>query len=136
MTTYISAELRRTVYNRAEGRCEYCLINEKYSVKRHEVDHIYAEKHGGETQEENLCLSCFMCNRYKGSDMASLDPETNEATFLFHPRRDVWTEHFEIQDAVIIPLTQTARATANLLHFNDKERIAEREVLIKLGRYP
>lgn len=80
--------LRRLVYARANGRCEYCYIPERFTVKRHELDHIYAEKHGGQTDEHNLCLSCVDCNRYKGSDLASLDPLTNEPDWLYHPRRD------------------------------------------------
>ncbi len=37
----------------------------------HEVDHNYAEKHGGETSEDNLCLSCWICNRLKVTDLCS-----------------------------------------------------------------
>ncbi|WP_408103981.1 HNH endonuclease [Tolypothrix campylonemoides] len=31
-----------------------------------------AVKHGGETTAENLALSCLSCNRYKGSDFATI----------------------------------------------------------------
>ena len=43
---YIPEALRRLVRERANERCEYCLFHERYTVKRHEIDHIYAEKHG------------------------------------------------------------------------------------------
>jgi len=52
-------------------------------------------KHGGQTIEENLALCCALCNRYKGSDIASIDPETGLLTLLFHPRLDRWGKHFE-----------------------------------------
>ncbi|MCC6802795.1 MAG: HNH endonuclease, partial [Anaerolineae bacterium] len=67
--TYVSAELRREVRERAHLRCEYCRLHEEDAFWTHQVDHIYAEKHGGETAEDNLCLSCADCNRYKGSDL-------------------------------------------------------------------
>ena len=63
--TAISNNLRDLVYNRAHGKCEYCLLGETYTIKKHEIDHIIAEKHGGDTSEDNLCLSCFGCNRHK-----------------------------------------------------------------------
>jgi 5-methylcytosine-specific restriction endonuclease McrA len=58
------------------------------AYKQHEGDHVVAEKHGRTTLEANLCLSCFDCNRHKGSDLASLDVETGNIILLFHPRRD------------------------------------------------
>lgn len=135
--TYISAVLRRLVYDRANGRCEYCLLAEKYTIKRHEADHIYAEKHGGATVDANLCLSCFDCNRYKGSDLCSIDESTGEIITLFHPRNDVWEDHFRLmKDGRIEPLTARGRVTVKLLNFNTDERVEERRILIRLNRYP
>lgn len=103
----------------------------------HEVAHIEAEKHGGTTTEDNLCLSCFHCNRYKGSDIASRDPETGELVALYHPRRDVWLEHFRLEKGGHIePLTPQGRATVRLLQFNTPVRIEQRERLMRLNRYP
>jgi hypothetical protein len=51
-----------------------------------EIDHIIAEKHRGVTAADNLCLACYRCNSFKGSDIASADPLTGNAAFLFHPR--------------------------------------------------
>ncbi|MBI5667267.1 MAG: HNH endonuclease [Chloroflexi bacterium] len=136
MKKYISVELRRFVFDRAKGQCEYCLIHDDDGLWPHEIDHIYAEKHGGETIESNLCLSCDACNRYKGSDLASLDPESSEPVFLFHPRRDVWSDHFRLNDSIIEPLTPKGRATDRLLKLNLQERLDERTILIEIGRYP
>jgi hypothetical protein len=72
--TYFPESLRQQVRERAQGNCECCLLHERYALKTHEVDHIRAEKHGGMTELENLCLSCFECNRQKGSDLSSVDP--------------------------------------------------------------
>src|SRR5574340_672653 len=133
--TYISESLRRIIYERAGGRCEYCLIHDEDVYMPHEIDHIYAEKHGGETSEANLCLSCAICNRHKGSDLASLDPETGKVTPLYHPRLDRWEEHFQFDGASIEGRTPIGRATVRLLRFNTPERLLDRQELIRLGRY-
>lgn len=73
--TYIPIALRRLVYERAEGCCEYCLMPETAVFATHEIDHILAQKHGGKTEANNLALACALCNKYKGSDLASLDEE-------------------------------------------------------------
>lgn len=135
MTT-IAEELRHLVYVRAKGRCEYCLIHNRFRGNRYEVDHIRAQKHGGKTIAENLCLSCVKCNRYKGSDLSSVDPLTDQYEYLFNPRLDNWDEHFKIEEGRIEPLTPRARATTFLLHFNDKMFIEERLELIEEGVYP
>jgi hypothetical protein len=101
----------------------------------HQVDHIIAEKHGGLTETDNLALACAICNKYKGSDIASIDPEVYEVVRLFHPRRDSWNEHFALSNAEIIPLTAVGRVTKTLLQFNRVERITERDLLIKAGIY-
>ena len=71
MTSYISAELRRHVIERAERLCEYCLIHTEDTFFGCEVDHILSEKHGGPTEAANLALACMPCNRAKGTDIGS-----------------------------------------------------------------
>lgn len=71
-SSYISVELRRFVYDRAQGYCEYCLIHETITLIRHQFDHVIAEKHGGLTNPDNLALCCAICNKHKGSDLTSL----------------------------------------------------------------
>ena len=131
--TYIAVALRQLVYDRAEHCCEYCLIPEIAVLFGHQVDHIIAEKHGGLTDADNLALACIVCNKYKGSDIASIDLETNEVIRLYHPRRDIWHEHFVLSDAKILPLSAIGRVTSNLLQLNRAERIAERKLLIAAG---
>ena len=135
-TTYISVALRRQVYERAEGCCEYCRIPEAATFAVHEIDHIIAEKHGGSTTEDNLALACTICNKYKGSDLASLDPETGEIIGLYHPRQDKWAEHFQIQGAELIHVTVKGLVTIKLLQLNRREKVAERQVLIQAGIFP
>ena len=134
-TTYISASLRRRVHSRAGNRCEYCLLPQDAAFFRHEPDHIIAEKHGGETTADNLALACFDCNRFKGSDIASLDPATGELVPLFNPRMEAWTDHFEVAEGQIVPLTLVGRVTERLLKLNLPERVEVRELLARANLY-
>ena len=136
MTTHISDALRREVADRAGQRCEYCRVHQADRLFAHEIDHIVAEKHGGQTQSDNLSLACAECNRFKGSDLCSLDTETQTIVALFHPRRERWTAHFRSTDGVIEALTPTGRVTARLLQFNRLDAIDRRRSLTKQGRYP
>lgn len=134
--TYIPENLRRLVRQRANGYCEYCLLDETVTQISHEIDHIIAEKHRGTTVESNLTYACFDCNRHKGTDYGSFDPETEEHTMLFNPRMDRWNDHFRLNGGIIEPLTATGRVTVFLMRFNDPSRVAERAVLIAANLYP
>jgi hypothetical protein len=127
--THVPVALRRLVRDRAQGRCEYCRVAESVTFALHEVDHIVAEKHGGETSAQNLALSCTLCNRRKGSDLSSLDPQTGDMVPLFHPRKHHWTDHFRFNGARIEPLTAIGRATVRLLGLDSAERQAERQTV-------
>ncbi|MCE7949128.1 MAG: HNH endonuclease [Chloroflexi bacterium CFX4] len=134
--TYLSEALRRQVVMRAGRICEYCLLPESAKLFAFEVDHIISEKHRGETNADNLCLSCLDCNRYKGSDIASLDPESGVLVRLFNPRHDVWHDHFKLDGARIEGLTPEGRVTVFLLRLNAVERVSEGALLIEAGVYP
>lgn len=137
MSEYVSALLRREVRRRANQCCEYCLIHEDDVLLPHEPDHIIATKHGGETTRRNLAWTCFLCNRAKGSDIASVDNPTNEIVRLFSPRTDHWCDHFALDgNAKIVGKTPIGRATAELLKFNRPEQIEIRQTLIEVGLYP
>jgi hypothetical protein len=133
---YVPVALRRLVRARAGERCEYCLVPEQLTLAPHWVDHVVAEKHGGRTEEGNTALSCVLCNQHKGTDLASLDPETGLLTPLFHPRRERWLDHFRLAGARIEPLTPTGRVTVRLLQLNHPDRMEERELLLRLGLLP
>lgn len=134
--TYIPLGLRRAVSERAGYRCEYCLLLEEFSYFPHEPDHIIPVKHGGKTVADNLALACFWCNRLKGSDLAALDPQTDQVTPLFNPRQHVWNNHFRLDGAVIMPLTPEGRVMVSLLKLNRADRLAARQLLFQLGYYP
>ncbi len=135
-TSAVSAALRRRVQERASGRCEYCLLAEEDAYFSHEVDHIISEKHGGETSFENLAWACFDCNRFKGSDISSLDPVKKELIRLFNPRTDVWKEHFQESEGHIHAKTVLGSVTERLLKLNLPARVEIRYELTLSGRYP
>jgi hypothetical protein len=132
----ISEELRADVARRAAHRCEYCLIHEDAAGFPHQVDHIVSRKHGGSSTPDNLAYACVVCNRHKGSDIASIDPRTGETVRLFDPRRDRWGDHFRLDGALIEPISTIGSATTRLLQLNAPERISERRLLQSLGSDP
>ena len=129
MASDISDQVRADVARRAGHRCEYCLIHENDAGFPHQVDHVVSRKHGGTSAFDNLAYACILCNRYKGSDVASINPMTGEAVPLFHPRRDRWADHFRLDADFIEPLTDAGSATVRLLRLNAAERLAERRLL-------
>ncbi|MDY6785194.1 MAG: HNH endonuclease signature motif containing protein [Cyanobacteriota bacterium] len=135
MTTYVPASLRRQVIKRAGGRCEYCRYPQSVALLAFEMEHIIAEKHGGQTSLENLALACPYCNRAKGTDLGSIDPETDRLTPFFNPRSQEWKDHFKLEESEIIPLTAEGRVTALILQFNELQRLQERRRLLAGGQY-
>ncbi|MCB8954805.1 MAG: HNH endonuclease [Ardenticatenales bacterium] len=84
-------DLRRLVRERAAERCEYCLFPQAAAWLSFEVEHIIARKHRGQTVAGNTALAYPDCNRFKGTDLGSIDPETGQLTPfsppLSRPRR-------------------------------------------------
>ena len=120
----LEAEVRR----RAAERCEYCLFPEVAAELPFHLDHIIAQKHGGQTESENLAWACFSCNLRKGPNIAGFDPESDELTRLFHPRRDTWLHHFVWDRVWLRGKTPIGRATI-VLDINHPDSLAVREAL-------
>ena len=106
--------LRQRVWDRAQGACEYCHIPQRFDILPFQIDHIIAQKHHGPTVGENLALCCYSDNSYKGPNIAGIDPYRGEVTRLFHPRRDVWDEHFQWDGILRHDALDHARSIAKL----------------------
>jgi hypothetical protein len=132
----IDAAVREIVVQRAEYRCEYCLLHEEDSYLPHQIDHIISRKHGGLTVPENLAYSCIRRNAWKGTDLGSVSTRNGQLLRFFNPRQDRWTDHFRLHGAVIEPLTAEGEVTARVLRLNLDKRVVERRLLIAIGRYP
>jgi hypothetical protein len=126
-------ELRQLVWARAAGACEYCRVLQEFDPLPFGVDHIRPQYHHGPTVAENLCLACFQCNAFKAVNVAGYDPATGQLVELFQPRRDIWTEHFQINGAEIVGRSPMGRATVDVLRLNLPERVEHRRLLAALG---
>jgi hypothetical protein len=136
MSAEIPASLRKLVKERAKERCEYCLLPQSASPFEHEPDHIIPIQHGGKTEAGNLALACLRCNRRKGPNVGSFDPESGALVPFYHSRAQKWRDHFRLEEAIIHPVTPEARVTVKILQLNDEARIEERRRLIALDMYP
>ncbi len=136
MSKYISSEIREIVASRANFICEYCLLAEADAYFKFQIEHIISRKHGGSSELDNLALSCVFCNRYKGSDIASLVPETNHLINFYNPRTMRWNKHFQLNGVIIESVTEIGEATIRILQMNHDDQVLERDVLNYRGRYP
>jgi hypothetical protein len=132
----MTKDLEGRVKRRARYRCEYCRLPQSVSLLRHQVDHVVARQHRGETTEENLALCCVHGNLHKGPNLAGLDPPTGELVGLYHPRRHRWREHFAWQGPLLVGLTPIGRVTVHVLCINDPHVVAARAALIEEGVFP
>ncbi len=105
------------------------------STRPNHIDHIIPLKHNGSSEIENLAYACFACNLAKGTDIAAFDPQNGKMTRLFHPRQDVWADHFQLIDGRLIGKTALGRATAQLFQFNEPSRLRQRMTLIAANNY-
>lgn len=130
----MSPEFRQQVRERAAGRCEYCHLPETIELAGpFHVEHVIARQHRGTDELSNLAWACSRCNRHKGTNLSTVDPDSDEVVSLFNPRRDRWEEHFEVAAAVIRGRTPAGRATAWLLQMNAERRVELRSELIAQG---
>jgi hypothetical protein len=132
----MDAALARQVWQRAHRCCEYCRMPQDYDESSFEIDHIIAKKHGGQTAANNLALSCFWCNSFKGSDIGGRDTRTRKLTALFSPRRHKWSKHFRWDGPFLLGRTAIGRVTVTVLNMNDPFRVELRESLMEEGLFP
>ena len=123
----MSASLRRETKARAAGRCEYCGLAQHDSLLPFHVEHVIPRQHGGVTASENLALACPSCNLHKGPNLTGIDPDSGAVCRLFHPRRDLWSEHFLYQESQVIGISPIGRTTVWVLVMNSEEQLSLRE---------
>ncbi|MGB1287748.1 MAG: HNH endonuclease [Aggregatilineales bacterium] len=96
----ISKSKRQIVIQRSGHCCEYCQMASMSGLSPFHVDHIIPLKHGGSDDLENLCFACYKCNAHKSHDLTGFDPLTGEVTILYHPRTQIWSEHFALEETM------------------------------------
>ncbi len=102
------------------------------------IEHITPLVVGGASTADNLCLSCYRCNEFKGPRQEAPDPHDGQTAPLFHPRQQQWAEHFTWvdNDAMLAGLTPTGRVTIELLHLNSDWIVQARRIWVLVGLQP
>ena len=125
----MDAATRTLVRQRAGNRCEYCALRQVDSpLAALHIEHIIPKKHAGTDDLDNLALACVDCNLHKGSNVAGYDPLAGELTELFHPRRQVWSDHFAWDGILIVGKTAVGRTTVVVLQLNAEEQLQLRRI--------
>ena len=114
---------KASVRKRAGDCCEYCRLPQEASHYTFHIEHVVARQHRGSDELDNLALACSRCNGFKGPNLTSVDPDSDEVVPLFHPRRDIWEQHFQMRGGEIVGTTPCGRATVELLLMNAPERV-------------
>ncbi|MCU1264082.1 MAG: endonuclease [Acidobacteria bacterium] len=123
----IGSKIRTQVRERALNACEYCHLHQDDSpLAALHIEHIIPKMHGGRDELDNLALACIDCNLHKGTNLTGIDPQTNQVTELFHPRRQNWNEHFEWQGIHVDGKTPAGRTTIRVLNMNSEDQVALR----------
>jgi hypothetical protein len=99
------------------------------------VEHI--DPNGGD-KTDNLALSCPNCNQSKAKATHAIDPDTGKGVSLFHPRQQIWSEHFVwIENGEQLKgLTSIGRATIERLKINQDRVVTARRLWIRIGIHP
>ena len=131
-------KLRDKIIHAADNRCEYCQTSQEMTMAIFHIDHIIPRFVGGQTEFDNLCLSCPFCNQFKHQQVFARDPQSNRKVKLFHPRQDHWRKHFQwsANGTQIIGLTARGRATVVALNLNNPLALNARSYWVACGIYP
>ena len=106
------------------NRCEYCHLHQDDSpLAALHIEHIRPRKHGGGDDEANLCLACIDCNLRKDPNLTGIDPLTGAVTELFHPRQQLWENHFAFEGIYLTGRTPTGRTTIQVLDMNSDDQL-------------
>jgi hypothetical protein len=89
-----TAAQKQFITQRAQGCCEYCISQAKFSPDPFSIEHIIPTVKGGTDALDNLALSCQGCNNRKYTHTEAIDPVTGSRVLLYHPRLHRWSEHF------------------------------------------
>ena len=103
------------------------------------IEHIIPVAKGGNSDVDNLWLTCPICNKYKGSQTEAIDPQTDILVPLFNPRQQIWHEHFawSADGLTILGKTAVGRATVSALHLSDDpDVLLVRSYWVQAGWHP
>jgi hypothetical protein len=133
-----SAALRQRVAERARGCCEYCFTQRRFSCDPFSIEHVLPRSRGGTSAPGNLALACQGCNNHKHTHLGGVDPVSGADVPLYHPREDIWSDHFAWTEdyTEIVGLTARGRATVLRLQLNRPAVVALRTILAAAHLHP
>ena len=138
MRNFPSSQQRQQLEIRANGLCEYCKSPVLYAVQSFECEHIIPVSLDGTTTMDNLAFACGGCNRHKSIRIIGIDPDSGQPAPLFHPRQQLWLDHFIWNETFthVIGTTAIGRATINTLQINRPGVVNLRHILLTVGEHP
>ena len=101
------------VFVRAKGCCEYCdvdLIHDRIAWDAVQFDHIIPKSKGGNDEEQNLALSCKVCNNAKMTflpDGADRSMRIESAKKHIHSRREHANEFWQTVKKCSVNITRS-----------------------------
>jgi hypothetical protein len=126
------------IAQRANYRCEYCHAPELVFNFPFEVEHIIPLFRQGTNEDQNLALACRSCNLRKGTRIGGNALDSNIEISFFHPRQNIWSEHFQIdtESATVVGITAIGKVTIENLEMNSLAQVVARKLWICLGLFP
>lgn len=132
--------LREDMYDKQNKRCAYCRIHVPKGCDPMHREHIvYKDDHPQWMfLPENLCVSCFWCNNWKGTTEVLVDPQTvnypkaSDGFKIIHPMYDRYSDHIELVGGVLYKgKTPKGVFTINTCHLYRAD-LAEERVDMKM----
>ena len=100
------------------------------------IEHVIPRVRGGPSELDNLALACPSCNLHKADRVSSALDQNSPAVALFHPRTDLWGDHFDWDDYQLIGKTDVGLLTIRLLDLNHERRVKIRQAEQMFGLFP
>jgi len=134
----VTAEQKKAVAKRANQCCEYCRSQLRFAMQPFSIEHIIPKSQDGETNLDNLALSCQGCNNHKYNKTEGVEKISGDVVSLYHPRQHQWKTHFAWNDdfSLVIGLTPIGRVTVETLRLNRTGVVNLRRVLYSIGEHP
>lgn len=130
--------VRKHIAQQARHRCGYCQTHREGQWHSADPRTRYPPSCRRRDEEENLWVSCRLCNESKGVRTEAIDPPTDNMAPLYNPRTQNWAQHFAWTDdgTEIVGLTDVGRATVDALSLNAEFRVRSRAIWVEAGYHP
>ena len=129
---------KKRLAEQARGACEYCRSQVRFAMQSFSLEHVIPLDRGGTEEPDNLAFACQGCNNHKYNKTEARDSVTGGIVSLFHPRHQMWRDHFVWSNdfSQILGYTPTGRATVEALRLNREGLINLRRILYAAGEHP